>query len=225
VLDQDLQGASGLLRLIKFHGCAIRAADAPATYRDALIARSSQISDWAGANETVAIRGELVSLATTKPTLMIGLSAQDENIAAVFSLARARMQWRWPSDPPAHVFAGDSLGRDHVKILKIVYRDYYEGKEAAIAATALIGAYGAQLLTALVLQVAVAKLRAFVAACDAPQLGASDHDALQVGICYLRDVGAAHADDDRLAFIRGPTRKPASSSRPPALRRYTPRTL
>jgi len=143
VLDQDLQGASGLLRLIKFHGCAIRAADAPATYRDALIARSSQISDWAGANETVAIRGELVSLATTKPTLMIGLSAQDENIAAVFSLARARMQWRWPSDPPAHVFAGDSLGRDHVKILKIVYRDDYEGKEAAIAATALIGAYGA----------------------------------------------------------------------------------
>lgn len=203
VLDEDLQESPGVLRLIKFHGCAVRAADDPDTYRDALIARASQISDWAGANETAAIRGELVSLATTKPTLMIGLSAQDENIKAVFSHARARMQWRWSSDLPAHVFAGDRLGRDHVNILKIVYRDDYQGNEAAIAATALIRAYGAQLLTALVLQVAVAKLRAFLAACDAPRLGASDHDALHGGIRFLRDLAAAHADDGRLAFIRG----------------------
>jgi len=202
VLDRDLQEEPGILRLIKFHGCAIRAADDPDTYRDALIARASQISDWAGANETAAIRGELVSLATTKPTLMIGLSAQDENIKAVFSQARARMHWRWPTDPPAHVFAGDRLGRDHATILKIVYRDDYEGNKAAIAATALIRAYGAQLLTALVLQVAVAKLRAFLAVCDAPRLRASDHDALDGGIRVLRDLAAAHADHDRLAFMR-----------------------
>lgn len=203
VLGQDLQEEPGILRLIKFHGCAIRAADDPDIYRDALIARASQISDWANANENAAICGELVSLATTKPTLMVGLSAQDQNIQAVFSQARARMQWRWPRDPPAHVFAGDRLERDHVNILKIVYRDDYQGNEAAIAAAALIRAYGEQLLTALVLQVAVAKLRAFLAACDAPRLGASDHDALDSGIRSLRDLAAAHADHDRLAFIRG----------------------
>ena len=202
VLGQDLQGPPGILRLTKFHGCAIRAADDPDTYRDTLIARASQISDWAGATETAAIRGELVSLATTKPTLMIGLSAQDENIQAVFSLARARMHWQWPSDPPAHVFAADRLGRDHFKILKIVYRDDYEGNEAAIAATALIPAYGAPLLTALVLQVAVAKLRALLEACDAPRLEASDYDALESGIRILRDLAASRADDDRLAFMR-----------------------
>ena len=202
VLEQDLQAPPRILRLIKFHGCAIRAADDPATYRDALIARASQISDWAGANEAAAIRGELVSLATTKPTLMIGLSAQDENIKAVFSLARARMHWPWPSDPPAHVFAGDRLGRDHLTILKMVYRDQYEGNEAAIATNALIRAYGAQLLTALVLQVTVAKLQAFLVTCDAPRLSAADHNALDSGIRVLRDLAAAHADDDRLAFIR-----------------------
>lgn len=202
VLPEDLQAPPGVLRLIKFHGCAIRAAADPGPYRDALIGRASQISDWAGANETAAIRGELVSLATTKPTLMIGLSAQDENIQAVFSQARARMHWRWPSDPPAHVLAGDCLGPDHLKILRIVYRDDYEGNEGAIAETVLIRAYGAQLLTALVLQVAVAKLRAFVAACQAPWLQASDHDALEGGIRVLRDLAAAHADPDRLAFMR-----------------------
>jgi hypothetical protein len=202
VLQQDLQEPPGILRLIKFHGCAIRAADDPDTYRDALIARASQISDWAGANETAAMRGELVSLATTKPTLMIGLSAQDENIKAVFSLARARMHWPWPSDPPAHVFAGDRLGLDHLTILRIVYHDHYEGNEAAIAADALIRAYGAQLLTALVLQVAVAKLHAFLATCDAPRLSAADRGALEGGIRVLRDLAAAHADNDRLAFIR-----------------------
>ncbi len=202
VLEQDLQEAPGVLRLIKFHGCSIRAADDPDAYRGALIARASQISDWAGANETAAIRGELVSLATTKPTLMIGLSAQDENIKAVFSLARARMHWPWPSDPPAHIFAGDRLGRDHLTILKMVYRDDYEGNEADIAAKALIRAYGAQLLTALVLQVAVAKLHAFLETCDAPRLSASDCKALDDGIRVLRDLAAAHADDDRLAFIR-----------------------
>jgi hypothetical protein len=202
VLAQDLQDAPGILRLIKFHGCAICAADDPDKYRDALIARASQISDWANANEAAAIREELVSLATTRPTLMIGLSAQDENIKAVFSAARARMHWPWPSDPPAHVFAGDGLGRDHLTILKMVYRDHYEGNEAAIGETALIRAYGAQLLTALILQAALAKLRVFLTTCDAPRLGAPDREALAGGIRVLRDLAAAHGDHDRLAFMR-----------------------
>lgn len=202
VLGEDLRQPPAVLRLIKFHGCAVRAADDPGTYRDQLIARASQISDWAGANETAAIREELVSLATTKPTLMIGLSAQDENIQAVFSHARARMPWQWPTYLPAHVFAGDQLGRDQVKILKIVYGGDYQGNEAAIADSALVRTYGAQLLTALVLQVAVAKLRAFLSACDAPGLEASDYDTLQDGVRFLRDLGAVHADHDRLAFVR-----------------------
>jgi hypothetical protein len=112
------------------------------------------------------------------------------------------MRWPWPSDPPAHVFAGDDLGRDQVEILKFVYREDYEGNEAAIGQTALIRAYGSQLLTALVLHVATAKLRAFLVTCDAPGLDASDREALGDGIRSLRDLAATHADPDRLAFIR-----------------------
>src|SRR5205823_6158348 len=119
-----------------------------------LVGRASQILDWASANETAAIRRELVSLATTRPTLTIGLSLQDYNIKAIFSQARAVMPWRWPSNPPAHVFSGDSLGRDQLEILRFVYREDYEGNEAVIAESALIRAFGAQLLTALVLHVA-----------------------------------------------------------------------
>lgn len=202
VLEQDLQGVPGILRLIKFHGCAIRAAEDPALYRAGLIARASQISDWAGSNEAAAIRGELVSLATTKRTLMIGLSGQDENIKAVFSQARARMRWRWPTQPPAHVFSGDGLGIDHRSILKIVYREDYDGNEAAIEESALIRAYGAQLLIALVLQVAEAKLCALLSACVAPGLVEADRHALAEGVRSVRDLAATQSEPDRMAFIR-----------------------
>jgi hypothetical protein len=202
VLEQDVRSRPGILRLIKFHGCAVRAAGDPDAYRDALVGSASQISHWPNANETAAIRGELVSLATAKPTLTIGLSLQDQNIKAVFSLARARMRWRWPSDTPAHVFAGDRLGRDQIEILKFVYRGDYEGNEAEIDGSALIRAFGAQLLTALVLHVAAAKLRAYLDTCDAPRIGAIDRAALAEGIRALRDRAAVQADGDRLAFIR-----------------------
>jgi hypothetical protein len=202
VLAEELRDPDGILRLIKFHGCAVRAADNPDNYRAALVARASQITDWANANATAAIRGELVSLATTRPTLTIGLSLQDDNIKAIFSQARARMPWRWPSDPPAHVFSGDSLGQDQHEILKFVYGDDYEGNEAAIGRSALIRAFGAQLLVALVLQVAEAKLNAYITTCDAPGLVPADCTALGEGISALRDRAAVHADGDRRAFVR-----------------------
>lgn len=202
VLEQDLRGPAGILRLIKFHGCAVRAADTPVDYRDALVARASQITDWANANETTAIREELVSLATTRPTLTIGLSLQDYNIKAVFSQARARMSWSWPSDPPAHVFSGDGLGRDQLEILKFVYRDDYEANEAAITTSALIGAFGAQLLAAVVLYVAAAKFHAYIETCEAPHLDAADRVALSEGITAVRTRAAIHADGDRRTFMR-----------------------
>jgi hypothetical protein len=202
VLEQDLREQPGIVRLIKFHGCALRAANDPATYRGTLVGRASQVTDWANADETAGIRGELVSLATTRPTLTIGLSLQDFNIKSIFSQARAVMPWRWPSDPPAHVFSGDRLGRDQEEILKFVYRDDYEGNEAAIGASALIRAFGAQLLTALVLYVAAAKLQKYIATCEAPYLDAADRGALGEGVIALRDRAAGYADGDRRAFMR-----------------------
>jgi len=202
VLPEDLRGAPRQLTLFKFHGCAVMAAADPDNYREALVARKSQITEWPRANETEAIRQELVSLATSRPTLMIGLSAQDPNIQDIFSEAKARMEWPWPSDPPAHVFAEDQLGDDHSNILRFVYRDDYEGNEAAIADGARIGAYAEQLLTALVLHLLAVKLRAFLQECDAPSLDAAVLDELGKGLPVLRDEVARHAEPDRLTFLR-----------------------
>ncbi|MGH2500162.1 MAG: SIR2 family protein [Candidatus Limnocylindria bacterium] len=202
VLPEDLRGAQRQLTLFKFHGCAVMAAADPDNHRDALVARKSQISEWPRANETEAIRQELVSLATTRPTLMIGLSAQDPNIQDIFSEAKARMKWPWPSDPPAHVFAEDELGDDHSNILRFVYRDDYEGNEAAIADGARVRAYAQQLLTALVLHLLAVKLRAFLQECHGPSLDAAARDELGKGLPVLRDEVARHAEPDRLAFIR-----------------------
>ncbi len=199
VRAEDLQEPRGILRLIKFHGCALRAADDPGKYREALIARASQIVNWPVANETAAVREELVSLATTQRTLMIGLSAQDSNIKAIFAIARARMHWQWPADPPAHVFAADRLESDHATILKVVYSDDYDDSKAAIETGALIRAYGAPLLTALVLHVLEAKLRAFLETGDAPSIDPSE---LAVGIRFLRDLAAEQDNNDRLTFMR-----------------------
>jgi hypothetical protein len=113
------------------------------------------------------------------------------------------MRWRWPSDPPAHVFSGDSLSRDQIEILKFVYRDDYEGNEGAIASSSLIRAFGAQLLAALVLHVATAKLRMYISTCEAPFLGAAEQVALGEGVIALRDRVAPHADGDRRTFMRG----------------------
>lgn len=202
VLPSDLQAPRGMLRVIKFHGCAVRAADDPATYRAALIARASQIDDWPQDQAYAAIRGELVSLATSKRTLMIGLSAQDPNIRAVFTEAKLRTPWSWPVDPPAYVFAGDQLGDNHERLLKDVYSDDYAGNEASIERAALIRAYGAQLLTALVLYVLAAKLRALLRLGTGLALDPSTLDALDDGIRTLRDRVAAAADGDGVAFVR-----------------------
>jgi hypothetical protein len=112
VVADDLREPPLLTRLLKFHGCAIRAAANPAAYRPLLIARYSQITDWPHNADYELMRRQLVNLAATMPTLMIGLSAQDVNIQFLFGEARAVMAWTWPTNPPAHVFTEDVLGPD-----------------------------------------------------------------------------------------------------------------
>ena len=76
VTPEDLRQPPLLTRLLKFHGCAIRAAADPATFRPLLIARYSQITDWPHNHDYELMRRQLVGLSVTKPTLMVGLSAQ-----------------------------------------------------------------------------------------------------------------------------------------------------
>jgi hypothetical protein len=173
--------------LIKMHGCAVRAAADPATYRPLLVGRLSQITSWRHDPGWAAIHDYIVNLAVTKPTLMIGLSAQDTDIQDVFADARATMQWEWPSHPPANVFAEESLGDAQRNILRCVYREAYDANVAAIEAGATLQAYGKPLLTALVLHVLASKLSAFAHVADAPRLDTASRIMLSSGIVHLRD--------------------------------------
>lgn len=198
VLVDELRGADRPLTLIKFHGCAVRATQDPPRYRGALVATRKQITDWIASDSSRVIRGELIQLATKKPTLVVGLSAQDENIQQIFAQAANAMSWTWPSDPPPHVFAGGSLGDHHMNILRVIY-----GEEAAgeIGAEALVPAYAKAFLPALVLFVLARKIRAYLVEVDAPQLGPTEREELAAGLGALAQRLAAAAGPDQLAFV------------------------
>lgn len=202
VRQEDLRQVALRSRLIKFHGCAILAVNDQPRYRPFLVARQSQIHRWAVAPENAAIIGRLVDLVVTKPTLMMGLSAQDANIQALFARAEATMPWPWPGDRPSYVFSGDQIGTDQEILLRNVYRDAYTpAAKANINNGSLIKAYAKPLLVALVLSVTCTKLRSLIdvapGAIDTPE-----KLKLQDGVNALRNHLARFADADRLQFVK-----------------------
>lgn len=204
VRSDDLREPPLRARLVKFHGCAIRAANDPATYRSLLVGRQSQITEWPHNPSWEPIKNELMSLAVTKHTLMVGLSAQDSNIQDIFSAARATMPWPWPCDPPAHVFAEEDLGDLQKNILRVVYRNAYDTNALAIEQSAKLQAFGKPLLTALVLYIWCAKLQAYVNVVQAPGLNTVDRTLIGTGLRLLRDrVGETAAGTSPIDFLRG----------------------
>jgi hypothetical protein len=202
VKPDDLREHSLQARLLKFHGCAVRAGLNPTAYRPLLIARQSQITAWPDNPDYALMKAQLVNLAATRPTLMIGLSAQDSNIQSVFSAARSQMAWTWPSDPPAYVFAEDSLGNDQINILRVVYGEAYDSNSRAIEESALLRAFAKPALTALVLHVISSKLAEYARNVDAPGLPGAERETVVDGIRDLRDRLGAGADGDRLHYVR-----------------------
>lgn len=201
VLPDELRQPERALTLLKFHGCAVLATREPDVYRTAIVATRPQITDWNTRQDKKAIRNEMVSLAATKPTLMIGLSAQDENIQQLFAQAQSDIEWSWPADPPAHIFASNQLGSDHINILRVVYGNDYESNAVDIEGQALIRAYAKPLLTALVLFVLAEKLRAYLAEADVPELPDGDLQQLADGLGALCRRLADAADPDRRLFV------------------------
>ena len=202
VRDEDFRKPALRARLMKFHGCAVRASADPATYRALLVGQQSQIVAWPENPRAAVMRQQLINLATLSPTLMIGLSAQDANIQAVFMKGQATMGWNWPSHPPAYVFAEEVLGPDQTTLLKCVYCDAYDANRHAIEIGAQIRAFAKPLLTALVLYFLWRKLSVFLRSALAPHFQPPDFDGLTAGLRHFRNRVAALAEPDRLAFIR-----------------------
>jgi hypothetical protein len=203
VLPDDLRGADADAVLLKVHGCAVLAAHQPEIYRKAIVARRVQITDWLNSSDLSVIHTKLRQIASTYRALVIGLSVQDENLQQLFSKASDDLRWPWPSDPPAHVFAGESLEADQLNVLRVVYGEDTFGADAdAIKTQSLIRAFGKPVLMALVLSVLRAKLLAFASSAEIPNLDQGERDLLSTGLDHLAVRLATAADADRLSFIR-----------------------
>ncbi|MCB1463796.1 MAG: SIR2 family protein [Nitratireductor sp.] len=202
VRSEDLRQAALVAQLIKFHGCAVLAANDESHYRPFLVGRFSQINRWAAAPENKAVIGRLTDIAVSKPTLMMGLSAQDSNIQALFASAEATMRWPWPGDRPSFVFSGDNVGADQEALLKNVYpNDYTAATRNQINGQSLIKAYANPLLMALLLSVICDKMKAMVDLVEG-NLNDGGKQALKQGIVVLRNQLASADNGDRLDFVK-----------------------
>ena len=202
VRAEDLQEQELSANLFKFHGCAARANADEEKYRSCLIGRQSQINGWTTRPANAALVNRLIDVIATKPTLMMGLSAQDANIQTIFAAAEARLGWPWPGDRPSYVFSEDKLGADQQSLLRNVYvADYTPDKRQEIMEGALIRAYAKPLLVSLVLHVLCSKLRKLILLAPGA-LSARDRCELQLGVVAVRNLLAAGAEPDRLFFLQ-----------------------
>jgi SIR2-like domain len=202
VAPEDLRLPQLQSRLYKFHGCAVRAAQDEAKYRRRLIARQSQINAWTANAENEPIKNHLIHIALTKPTLMVGLSAQDGNIQGLFAEAAAQMAWPWPSNPPAYAFSEDELGFDQTILLRNVYQAAYTAATRhTIYESALIRAFAKSLLGALVLHVLCRKIRGLIAVAPGT-LQNADREDLYAGAIFVRNRIAEVAHPITAEFVR-----------------------
>jgi hypothetical protein len=84
----DLRGAAGKARLLKFHGCIVHAIADPATYRRYLTGSHTQITNWPNVQQFTSMRDAVRDIATNQKSLVLGLSIQDANLQGTFSAAR-----------------------------------------------------------------------------------------------------------------------------------------
>lgn len=174
--------------LYKFHGCARAAQIDAAQFRGLMVARQNQINGWSARNRVMA--PFLTGLITRRPTLMLGLSAQDSNIQNLFAEAQAAMAWPWPSHPPAYAFSENALGIDQRGLLQNVYHLHYgPANRSAMESEALVQAYAKPLLLALLLFVVTAKLKRLVEI-GSPGLAPADRDKLHDGLEHARNLVA-----------------------------------
>ena len=203
VKAEDVRHLGSRSKLYKFHGCAVLARDDEHNYRSSLVARKSQIDRWRDDNRVLV--DSLIGVVRSRPALIVGLSAQDSNIRALFSAASASLNWPWPGDYPAIAFAQTKLGDDQRILLKDVYRDAMTpANRDAIQAEAHIPTYAKQLLLALVVNVLARKLITFCSGIDA-NVPPAEIAKLATGLTCLRDrlADSVPADSKAAAgFVR-----------------------
>ncbi|WP_036113261.1 MULTISPECIES: SIR2 family protein [Luteibacter] len=196
----DLQLPRNKTRLIKFHGCAVKAQGDPGQYRQWLVASHDQVAAFCTQADNQGLVTALTHIVGSKRTLMLGLSAQDANIQGIFNKAANELTWQLGEPPPSYVFSEQELGMDQRSLLKNVYREQITPANLkAVFEAARIQAYAKRLLVALLLDVWSRKLQAL--ALLAPGLlPPAERQHLCDGIAVLRNHLADAALPD-LDFI------------------------
>jgi hypothetical protein len=203
VTGEDLRNPAAAAILYKFHGCAIRAIANENDYRSLLVARSAQITGWKSNDTFKIVRDQLGALIQRSRTLMIGMSAQDENIKHLFATANAHKGWKWTDKPTPIVFSAQDLGDHQKDLLNVAYGEVdYEAHRDKICEEARLQAYGKPLLIALVLSVLSTKLEVLASDVEAPNLDGAAHATIASGLRYLRDRVAGADDGNRLALAK-----------------------
>jgi SIR2-like domain len=191
--------------LLKMHGCAAMACVEEAKYRALIIGRESQITGWIDDNRDSPMFMKLLELATTRKSLILGMSGQDSNIQHVFRAGANRMHWEWPDDPAACMLAAPKIEADHRVILEQVYREAYAGgQKIALEQAAVIGDFAGPVLFALLACVKGLKVKALFADCLAGAYADAEVDELAEGVnIALRSiiVGALLRIEDIEKFI------------------------
>lgn len=183
----DLQLPRNKTRLIKFHGCAVKAQCDPGQYRQWLVASNDQVAAFCTQANNQGLVTALTHIVGSKRTLMLGLSAQDSNIQGIFNKAANELTWQLDDPPPSYVFSEQELGMDQRSLLRNVYRDQITPANlTAVFEAARIQAYAKRLLTALLLDVWSRKLQALILLASGP-LSPAERQHLCAGIVSLRN--------------------------------------
>lgn len=202
----QMRDPPGRAQLLKFHGCIVHASDDPGRYRQYLTGSHTQINDWPEEPRFAAMRGLVVSAATNKKTLVLGLSIQDANLQNVFTKAKAVNPWPWPCAPAAaaHVFCEDRITVGQRDVLRVVYGDAYNDNIEAIHSGSHIRAWAEQTLIALVLRVIADKLAKLMEVSLAATGKAPIAGNLEPSLVDLRDAIADLATVDAVDESRTP---------------------
>jgi hypothetical protein len=202
ITGEDLRGPVAAAVLYKFHGCALRAIEREDKYRPLLVARSAQVTAWMSNKTFKIVRDQLEALIQRSRTLMIGMSAQDENIKNLFGQVGAQQGWKWNDQPTPIVFSAQELGGDQKNLLIVAYGDDYEPNREVICEAARLQAYAKPLLLALLLNVLATKLEVLASDVTAPGLDGSAHASIANGIRHLRNRVAEAGDGDGLKLAK-----------------------
>ena len=201
VRPEDFAKPEARCELMKFHGCAVKAAGDPGTYRSTLIARQSQISGWTTRPENTLMKEHLGRLVATRGALVVGLSAQDANLHTILHQASENLARTWPVEPPAVVFALEHLGPDQRHVLSITYGESYPPNRHEVEEAALLGANAEPVLLGLVLYTLANKLCALINLVLPSDWDDATLETIEDGVRSLRDAVAGTADDDTPAFV------------------------